>query len=251
MDAYQDQLTATLLLSLRIGPALAFAPPFTLMRTPSTVRVIVALGLSFWLVLANPGQTYLQPGLQDDLVSAALSELFLGVTLALALQLAFGAILVAGRTLDFQAGFGLSLMVDPTLRTQMPLIGTLLVYAAGALFFASNGATDLLAVWSYSLSFAPLGLYAPTGDLSAIGSYMAAAHILAISIVGGVLFCLFMIDLGLAFLSRTLPQMNALVLGFQVKTLALLCLTPLIFAFSAGLMLRLVRLAIEATPELA
>jgi flagellar biosynthesis protein FliR len=54
----------------------------------------------------------------------------------------------------------------------------------------------------------------------------------------------------IAFMSRTLPQMNMLVLGFQVKTIALLVTLPFVFAFSGSLFLRLVRLAIDATPDL-
>lgn len=249
MDVLDSQLTATLLLSLRIAPTFAFAPPFTLMRTPALVRVILSLCLAFWLVLAHPGETYQRAGIDNNLVAVCLCELFLGVTLALALQIAFAALLTAGRVLDFQAGFGLSLIADPTLRTQMPLVGTLLVYAAGALFFATSGPADLLAIWDQSLTLAPLGGYAATGDIAALLAFVASAHLIAFSAVSAVMVGLFLIDMGIAFLSRTLPQMNVLVLGFQGKTLALLALCPLIFAYSGALILRLTRLAIEATPQ--
>lgn len=249
MEALETQIEAALLLSLRIAPMFAFAPPFTLMRVPAVVRVILAFSLSFWLVLAHPGATYLNGGFQDALFTSALLELFLGITLTLGLHVAFAALLVAGRTLDYQAGFGLSLIADPTLRTQMPLVGTLLAYAGAALFFASNGATDLLAVWSYSLEAVPLGAYAPDGGLVALLDFVSAAFLIAIGVVGAVMLALFLIDLGLAFLSRTLPQMNVMVLGFQVKTIALLALTPFVFAFSGGLILRLMRLALESTPD--
>lgn len=250
MGALEAQISAALLLSLRIAPMFAFAPPFTLTRTPATVRVILAFALAFWLVLAHPEATYLNGAFRGALLSSALLELFLGITLTLALHFAFAALLIAGRTLDYQVGFGLSLIADPTLKTQMPLIGTLLAYAGGALFFASHGAIDLLAIWSYSLRIVPLGLYAPDGDLGALLSFISAAQLIAIGVVGAVMLSLFLIDLGLAFLSRTLPQMNVLVLGFQVKTITLLALTPFVFAFSGGLILRLMRLALEATPDL-
>lgn len=250
MEALKADFSAALLLSLRIAPMFAFSPPFTLMRTPATVRVILAFSLSFWLVLANPQASYLNGAVGDALIASALMELFLGITLTLALHFAFGALLVAGRTLDYQVGFGLSLIADPTLKTQMPLIGTLLAYAGGALFFASDGASDLLALWSYSLRVVPLGLYAPDGDIRPLAGFISAAQLIAIGIVGAVMVSLFLIDLGLAFLSRTLPQMNVLVLGFQVKTITLLALTPFVFSFSGGLILRLMRLALETMPDL-
>ena len=38
-----DSLTAALLVSLRLAPTLAFAQPFTLLRVPVVVRVLLAV----------------------------------------------------------------------------------------------------------------------------------------------------------------------------------------------------------------
>jgi flagellar biosynthetic protein FliR len=51
-------------------------------------------------------------------------------------------------------------------------------------------------------------------------------------------------------MSRTLPQMNMLLLGFQVKAIAMLLLLPIALAVSTGIALRLLRLAIESAPKL-
>jgi len=40
------QAVATLLATLRIAPTLAFSQPFTLVRVPATVRVLLAVALS-------------------------------------------------------------------------------------------------------------------------------------------------------------------------------------------------------------
>ena len=56
---------------------------------------------------------------------------------------------------------------------------------------------------------------------------------------------LLLVDLTIAFLSRTLPQMNALMLGLQVKTIV----TLITLALSAGLLgpatLRLMQTSLE------
>ena len=45
MNSVTDAVLAVLLVTLRLGPSLAFAPPFTLLRVPVIVRVLLAIGL--------------------------------------------------------------------------------------------------------------------------------------------------------------------------------------------------------------
>jgi flagellar biosynthesis protein FliR len=245
---YADQLIAIFLVSLRIGPALGFAPPFTYLRTPAVVRVLLSLGLSAWIVAGAPGQTVLPAG--TSIVVAAMTELFLGIALTLCLQLAFAALLTAGRAIDFQVGFGLAVLADPTLKTQMPLVGTLFAYGAAMVFFATSGPSDLLVIWANSVERVPVGGIASGADLTVLLEYISAVFAMAFGLAGLVLLALFLVDLAIAFMSRTLPQMNVLMLGFQVKTLTLLLTLPFVFAFSGALMLRILRLAIETTPRL-
>src|SRR5262245_65101781 len=118
MEAYQHQLVAMLLVSLRIAPTFAFAPPFTLLRTPVAIRLLLSLGLAAWIVLSNPADTSDRPIDGASFVPSLLSELLLGAVLSISLQLAFAALLVAGRAIDIQVGFGLAQIADPSLRTQ-------------------------------------------------------------------------------------------------------------------------------------
>jgi flagellar biosynthetic protein FliR len=246
-----DQAVATLLVSLRIAPTFAFAPPFTLLRVPAIVRVILSIALAGWLVAGNPDATWRGPFWQSGLVVVAVAELSMGIALALALQLAFAALQTAGRAIDIQAGFGLALLVDPTMRTQVPLAGTLFAYAAGAVFFAMNGPADLLAIWAASIEQVPLGQAVIARDPGVLVDYMGTIFVMALGMAGLVLLVLFLLDLTVAFLSRTLPQMNVLLLGFQVKAIAMLVMLPIAIALSGSVFLRMMRYALETMPLLA
>lgn len=245
-----DQLVAVLLLSLRIAPMLGFAQPFTLLRIPAMIRMMLGVSLAAWLVHANPGATWRMPYWGAGLPMVALGELFLGVALALALQLAFAALLTAGRAIDIQAGFGLAVLVDPTTRAQMPLAGTVFAYAGAAIFFATGGPEDLLAIWSASVEKIPLGSAQLGGDPAPLIEYMGAVFLMAIGLAGIVLLVLFLLDLIVAFLSRTLPQMNVLLLGFQVKAVATIVTLPIALSFSGALFAQLMRTALEIMPRL-
>lgn len=239
-----DAVVACLLLSLRIVPVFAFAQPFTLFRVPAIVRIILAIALSAWLVAGNPGATTLAPFWKAGLPVVAATELFLGLTLALAPQLTFAMLLWAGRAIDVQAGFGIATLVDPATRSQMPLVGTLFVYLAGAIFFATDGPRDFLSIWAASLERVPLGAVVG-GSPQPLLDYFAGVALLAVGLAGLVLLVLFLLDLAVALLSRTLPQMNVLVLGFQLKAVATLATLPLALATSGALLLRILARATD------
>jgi flagellar biosynthetic protein FliR len=245
-----DQTIAALLLSLRIAPALAFAPPFTLLRIPVLVRVLLAFGLAGWLVAGHPAQTWHADFRSAGLFISAATELLMGVALALSLQLAFAALLTVGGAIDLQAGFGFASVIDPATRAQTPLIGTLFAYAASVIFFLTNGPADLLALWAASVQQVPLGAAPLAGRIEPLAAYISAIFVMAFGAGGLAMLVLFLIDLAIAFMSRTLPQMNVLMLGFQVKTLATLALLPVALALSASLFVRMLRFALETAARM-
>lgn len=249
MDDLTDQALAALLLSLRIAPAFAFAPPFTMVRMPAIVRVILAISIAAWLVAGFPDQTW-RAASEGSLIAAGASELILGISFALTLQLAFAALLTAGRAIDIQAGFGLAVLVDPTSRAQVPLVGTLLAYAAAIVFFATDGPAHLLALFAASVAQVPLGAATLGDNLGVIAGYMSVTFAMAFGAAGLIMLVLFLIDLAIAFMSRTLPQMNVLLLGFQVKSLAVLIVTPIAIALAASSFLAMMRFALETAARL-
>lgn len=250
MQSLTDQAIATLLISMRIVPTLAFAPPFTMMRVPASVRLLLAVGLAAWLVGGHPLQTWQSDFRASGILVTAAAELLLGIALALTLQLAFAALLTAGRTIDIQAGYGLGTLLDPATKAQMPLVGSVFAYATAAIFFASGGPAEMLALWAASVAQVPLGGGVPNGNVAVLASYMSGIFAMAFGAAGMVILVLFLIDVAIAFMSRTLPQMNVLLLGFQVKTLATLIVLPISLALSATLFLRMTRYALQSASEM-
>lgn len=248
-DAFTAWVAATFLLNLRLAPVMAFAPPFTLVRAPVLFRVLLALGLSGLMAGALP--SLVAPPLQTTAIFAAgIGELFLGSIFALAFHLAFGALYVAGRTVDIQAGYGLAALVDPTSQVQTPLIGSIYAYAAAAVFFGLDGHLDLLRVVSASLETIPLGQVSLPESPAPLTAFIGAVFATAFGIAGGLVLALFLADVAIAMLSRTAPQLNVLVLGFQVKTLIVMIALPLTLGVVGALLARLTATTLEALPAL-
>ena len=246
-----SSVCACLLLGLRVAPVFALAPPFSLTRMPTSFRVLLGLAVAACLVAADPAATRIEDFSLGYLFAAAARELLLGIVFVMAFQLMFGMLYIAGRTVDIQAGFGLALLIDPSSQNQTPLVGTIFVYGASAVFFALGGHQDLLRLMEASLRAIPLG----TGQLHAdalmrVTAFLGVLAATSFGVAGGAILCLFLADAAIALLSRTVPQMNVLVLGFQVKTLLLLLVLPAAFGASGALFARMTTQTLEAIPGL-
>jgi len=241
---------SAMLLSLRVAPVFAFAPPFTLVRMPRTSRMLMSLGIAACIVAANPAAAALAHTGAGAILTAAARELMLGLIFMIAFQLSYAGLQFAGRTVDIQAGFGLSTLIDPTTHASMPLVGTLFVYATGAVFFAMDGHAELLRTLAASLDAVPLGAYQLQETPAALIGYISLVFLTAFGVAGGAMLALFLCDLSIAMLSRTVPQMNVLVLGFQVKTIVLLLVLPLTFGTAGALLARMSRITLESLPGL-
>jgi flagellar biosynthetic protein FliR len=233
---------SVMLLSLRIGPVLVLAPPFSQTQVPLRVRACLVLALAACLSQPISSVIYLDDG---ALLLSALSELLLGLMIAFAFQAAFAALSFAGRVLDVQAGYGLAMVIDPGSRGQSPLFGTILLLVAGLVFFAANGQDDLLRLLATLVQVLPVGQAQIVGAPQAFIGYFGTVIGIGLAAVSAAILILFLIDLSIAFLSRALPQMNALMLGLQIKTIVTLITRALSIGLAAPVAMRLMSAAFE------
>ena len=251
MSTIENGLFLTLLISLRLLPTIQFAPPFTLVRAPAQVKLLLSIGIAGWLsTITQPldVETYRNV---LKLLALAASELLIGIAMSLSFHIAYAAIYTMGRLIDLQAGFSFATLVDPTNKSQLPMIGTILAYSAGIIFFTTDAPADLIAIWANSMELAPVGSLINAEALPKLLSYTSAVYMMAIVIGFLLVMVLFILDIAIAIMSRSLPQMNVLILGFQVKTLATIALLPLAISLSMAACFKITRYALEATTQLA
>jgi flagellar biosynthetic protein FliR len=243
-----SRVCSCLVLGLRVSPVFALAPPFSLVRMPVVFRVFFGLAVSACLVASNPAVATLDNLSIGSLIVAAARELLLGTVFVMAFQLMFGMLYMAGRAVDIQAGFGLAMLIDPNSQQQTPLVGTLFAYSAAAVFFALGGHQDLLRMMEASLHTIPLGTgQLPADGLGRVTAFLGVLSLTSFGVAGGAILSLFLADAAIALLTRTVPQMNVLVLGFQVKTLLLIAVLPVTFGASSAVLARMSTITLEAT----
>jgi flagellar biosynthesis protein FliR len=211
---------AVFLVSLRIGVIFMMSPVFTGLNGLVTVRVLLTLMLSALLVSGlklAPAATGLQLG---PVVLAAVLELAVGATLAFGVMAAFGAFSLAGKILDIQSGFGIGSVYDPVTRAGAPLFATMLNMLAVVVFFGLDAHHALLRGIAYSLQQVPPGAGFAALDGEAVIRQFGLMFSLGVALIIPVMLCLLLLEVGLAVISRVLPQMNVFIVLIPVKLVA-------------------------------
>ena len=245
MTDLEAQILATLLITLRLGPTFTFAPPFTMLRIPARLRLFAVLSLSLVITGLLPELTVNRLIDLDQVYLAAGREFIVGLTIMIGFKAAFMAILMVGRAIDIQAGYGLALLADPSNASQMPLIGTVLAYAAAVVFFLTDGLRNLFLIVLQSVQQFPISSDPVFLDPGTLGTLIALCFVFALGLISLVLVSLMLVDATVAIMARTLPQMNVLLIGFQVKTLIVLATLPIAIGASASLFLNLFQTVLE------
>lgn len=149
-----------------------------------------------------------------------LKEIVVGAMIGLLAYIILSAVQIAGGFIDFQMGFAIANVIDPQTGAQSPLIGQYF-YIIALLFLLSVNGHHLLIDGIYnSYEFIAIDTFVPFGNESMImfivdtfNSMFLIAFQISIPIVG----CLFLVDVALGIIARTVPQLNVFVVGLPLK----------------------------------
>jgi flagellar biosynthesis protein FliR len=231
-------IQTVLLVALRLAATLVMTPVFAITGMTAHLRVffVLALAVTLTSALAVPPVPVLS---MADLVMAGMSEVVLGALLAFGLFTAFAAFQLAGRTMDLQMGFGVASLIDPATRTQSPLLGTLLNLIAVAVFFAVNGHHLLIRGLAFSLEHLPPGR--PLGELNyaAVVAQFGGMFVFALALAAPVLIVLLLVDIAMAVVARTMPQVNVFIVSMPLKIIVGLFVLIASMHFMGPLMMRI------------
>jgi len=172
------------------------------------------------------------------------SETGIGLVLGYATLLILMTVQVAGQFIDLQMGFGIVNVVDPLSDAPVPLVGNFKYLLAILVFLAVNGHHFLLEALVASYDLVALGQAVYGGLLvSRITDLFSSMFLVAVKLALPVVGTLFLTDVALGIIARTVPQMNILVLGLSVKIIVgivvLLLLLPAYVFLLGGLFDRL------------
>lgn len=201
------------------------APIFSATAIPRRVKIGLALAIS---MMTFP---LVQPVLPEELtlpqvLAGVVGEMMVGLAIGYGLSMVFTAVQLAGSMIDQQAGTALGHVFNPGLESSSTVMGQLLFFMVMGVFLAMNG--HVAVVRALLESFAripPMGFRVTPSVVDLLVGLLTSSFILAIRLAGPVLTALLLVSLAKGFISRTVPQLNVLAVGFSIpSTVALLML---------------------------
>jgi len=227
-----------LLVLVRVAGIFTVAPIFGNVNVTPLVRVGIAGCLAFvFLPMAHFDAASL-----DFLpfLLVIVKEALVGIVMGFLAAMMFAAVQMAGAFIDLQIGFGFANVVDPMMKEHSAVIGQLYNFAATLLFLGLNGHHLMIRGLADSFSVLPLGSaivtpHATSGILQVFTVLFLASLKIGAPVVGAI----FLTDVSLGILARTVPQLNVFVVGFPAKLtvglLAVFAVLPMTFVVMTGL----------------
>ena len=206
-----------LLILFRIGGLTFAAPIFSSSGVPARVKMAFSFVLALMIAPAvfPTIPTQLELG---EVVSAVFGELLIGLILGTAVGLIFLGARLTGMIIGQQAGIGLGQVFNPMLNSQSTIVGQLYFFAFMLVFFAIGGHLEMMRALLDTFETIPPGSYQYSRSvLTLMETLLSSAFALAIRLAGPALIALFMASISMGFLSRTIPQLNILSIGFAVR----------------------------------
>lgn len=251
MEILLQLLPVYLLVFVRVTAFFVTAPIFSNRGVPNQFKIglgIVVAAISFSYVSVS------EP-IQLDLTFAflAIKEALIGVMLGFLCQMFFFAIQIAGGLMDMQMGLAMANVIDPRTGAYIPITGNFKSILATLYFLSINGHHVLISGLLRSYKMIPVDrAWVPMNSeqmmwyiVKAFEYMFSSAFLMATPIV----VSLYLVDISLGIIAKSVPQFNIFVVGLPIKLVAsflmLIVVMPAFFLVVSGLFERLFRALIE------
>ena len=233
---FQSMAFAFVLTLSRVSGLFLTIPVFSMQGIPTRAKVFLAIGVS---LVIHPLAMKTGAAPSVNLVSAlslVVGELVIGASVGFVGQALFSGLQLTGQIVSQVSGLSLSDVYNPTSDSNVPVFGQLDDLTALAVFVAIGGHREIVGALLDTYR------YMPPGEIQLTDRWLDALSLMVtVSLHSGirasapVLMALLITLLLIGFLAKTLPQLNAISLGFSLSSLILLYGISLTIAAAAWL----------------
>jgi len=205
---------------LRISSFFMILPIFFPNGAPVMLKVGFCVVFTFLIV---PGVNYANVNLITSnmtLIVFAITEVITGLMLGYITKFCFFAAQMAGQLMDFQIGFSMMSMFDPISNDEVTLLGTLLYRISLVMFFVVDGHHMLIRAIIDSFNSVEIGKFILSQQTSIMMlKIFIEFFTLGLKIAIPIILIVIITDLCIGLVSRTVPQLNVMILGMPIKIL--------------------------------
>jgi flagellar biosynthetic protein FliR len=213
-----DRFYALIWPLLRISAFMGFASIFSIRAVNLRLRILISFGLTVFIALQidipkiDPVTVL---GLKE-----IFNQLFIGFSMAMVMQLATAALVVAGQALSGSMGLSMANMIDPTLGN-VPVLSQFFTLLGTLVFLAIGGHLIVFGILLESFQQFPIGQSLMTQEfMGKMVSWSALMFVASLLISLPVLVTLLFVNIGLGFVTRAAPSLNIFSVGFPAMVVS-------------------------------
>lgn len=215
-----------LLVAFRLAGLFVMGPLLAGVAIPGRVKAVLVMMFAAAVYPMTPARP-LAPESLDLVMLAPLvfSEALVGLVIGAIAALPMLAMDMAGVVTGQQMGFGLAKVYNPEIDADADVIGQLLFYLAMSVFLAMGGLEAVFGQLLRSFDTIPPGAAGVDGPtLALLVDTISAGFSMAMRVSAPALGTVFLVTVLFGVLTKTIPQINTMTVGFTVKILAALVL---------------------------
>jgi flagellar biosynthesis protein FliR len=218
LDLYQHQFLVFVLILTRISGLVMTAPVLGLKSAPMQVRGFLTVALALLVTPFHWHAATAMPSSVIELAAQLAREMMLGMSLGLSIHVLFTGLQVTGQLVGQLSGMSLAEAYDPAQEASVPLFTELLDKVTLAVFVILGGHRELMQVLLDTFRWMPPGqtVLGPT-LFDALTEITCQSFALGVRAAAPALVALLLANLILGLISRTLPQLNVMAVGFGVN----------------------------------
>lgn len=213
------RFTIFTLVLTRVSGLVVTAPLFAILGLPRQVKAFLAVGMALVVTpvyINTPIPPVTDLGSYGHMLA---NEALIGLLLGLGLNILFSGIQVAGQVVSQMSGMSLADVFNPGFDESVPVFTQLFHFLTMAVFVGVGGHRILTEALLDTFAWQPPG-HALLGDtyVEALIDIMSQSFVLGIRSAAPLIVALLLSTLVLGLVSRTVPQINVIVVGFGLNS---------------------------------
>lgn len=221
---YVQPLMAFMLILCRLGGLFQLAPLLGSRTIPVRIRAFLALALS---VILTPLFLERVPAFEHwgQFGLLAGREFILGLILGFSTQVMFAGIQLAGQIVGQMSGMQMADLFDPNFDQSISVFARLFDLTTTAVFLLIGGHRQLMGVLMELYRVVPPGGGTPRTDLFQFAIQLTGqSFALGLRAAAPIMMAVLLSVLVMGLISRTLPQLNILAVGFSLNSVVVLAM---------------------------
>ena len=218
IESFTNQIYDFMLIFARISAIVAFAPMFSARNIPNVVKALLAFSFSLVFTGFLSPLDYRVEASTVGMIMQLAGEVTIGAAIGFAASIFFEIVIFAGYIMDYMIGFGFITIVDPQSGASVSFVSLLYSLITIVVFLMVDGHHILIEVMVRSYELIPVfgaGLSPVSFDY--LMRMASAIFYIGFQLAAPVYIVMFVIDFTLGLISKAVPQIQIIVVGFPLK----------------------------------